>query len=154
VPAARQAVIDCEDELEAQKSALAQMRDDLPNWSREVAAADVEVEAAISTIFAPLAEKLIERGEQIAAELAPIRDALATLWGEPSPIGHDKALAFERGRKPLAPTMDIVAEFLRTSQATEPVQPDPWSTCRARLRLDAFAALPELDILLSDKPSK
>jgi hypothetical protein len=154
VPAARQAVADAADELEAQRAALAQMHDDLPKWDREVAAADVEVEAAISKMFIPIVEKMIERGEKIAADLFPIRDALAMLWGEQSPVGHGAALAFEDARKPLAPTIEMVSEFLRNSQAIERVQPDPWSTCRARLRSDAFAALPELDTLLSNKPSE
>jgi hypothetical protein len=96
VRAARQAVVDAEDELEAQRAALAQMRADLPNWQTEIVAADTEVEAAISAILAPLAEKLIARGREIASQLSPIREALAALWGEPSPANHDEALAHEQ----------------------------------------------------------
>ena len=155
VPAARQAAADAADELEAQKAALTQMRNDLPNWGREVAAADVQAEAAISAIFAPLAENLIERGEKILAKLTPIRNALATLRGEASPLGHDAALAFEDARKPLVFTMEMVSAFLTNSRAIERVQLDLWAEARALLRTDAYSPLPEgLGILFSDKPNE
>jgi hypothetical protein len=144
VPAARRAITDAGDELESQRTALARMRDDMSNWTKEVSLADTEVEAAISAILAPIAEKLIARGREIASQLGPIREARFVLWGEPGPAGHDAALAFEQARKPLAETKEVVAEFLRELSHVVRANPDPWSAARAQLRLDAFAELPEL----------
>jgi hypothetical protein len=154
VRAARQLVIDCEDEVSAQRAALAQMRADLPNWDKEVALADTDVEAAISAILAPMAEKLIERGREIAAQFAPIRSALNALWFDPSPANHDEALAFEQSRKPLVETKEAVAEFLRTTTRINRVEPDAWIEARSRLRADAYSELPELDTLLSGEPAE
>jgi hypothetical protein len=121
---------------------------------KEVANADCEVEKAISEIFAPMVGKLIERGEQIALQIAPIRQVLKMLWGEPSPSGHNEALAFEQARRPLAESLEAVADFLRSSAAIDRVEPDPWIEARKRLREDAHAELPELDALLSGKPAE
>jgi hypothetical protein len=97
---------------------------------------------------------LISRGEKIASQLAPIRSALNALWSEPSPAGHNEALAHEQARRLLAPALEAVAGFMRSTSAIERTRPDPWSTARAKLREDAHAELLELDALLSGKPAE
>lgn len=153
VKIAKEAAADIEDELAAQREALAKLKSDLPLWEKEVALADGDVERAISAILAPMAEKLIERGREIASQLAPIRSALNALWFEPRPAGHDDSFAFEQARRPLAETKEAVADFLRSTTAIGRVE-NPWAAARDRLRADSTAKLPELEALLSGELSE
>jgi hypothetical protein len=117
---------------------------DAPELQKEVVACDAEVDRLISLILVPLAQQLMTRGQQITAQLAPIRNALATLWAEQSPTQFDAAEAFQQGRQPLAETKKAVAAFLGALNAVERTHPDPWIEVRKRLREDPHAELPDL----------
>jgi hypothetical protein len=139
---ARRAVIDAEDQTESLKAALALMRADLQNWAKEVSLAETEVESAISAVLSQIAVRLIERGEQIASQLEPIRSLLNALWSEPSPPNHDQVLAHEQARKPLEAALESAAQFLRSSTAIG-TRHELWANLRAQLRIDAYSELPE-----------
>jgi hypothetical protein len=103
--------------------------------------------------LAPVAEKLVERGREILAQLAPIKGALAALWSEPDrPSSWDEQRVFTEGRKPLAATKEAVAAFLRSTNDVDRPHPDPWIGARKRLRGDAYADLSDITGLLSDAP--
>jgi hypothetical protein len=104
IPAARQAVVDANEEVEALKAALAQLKAGLPGLEAEHREADIKVDFAISAILVPHAEKLIERGRRIAAQLAPVRQALLLLRND-RVLPAEDFLAFARSRKPLDETM-------------------------------------------------
>jgi hypothetical protein len=146
VPAARQALVDAEDELTAQKAALAKLEKELPVWEKDAVHAEAAVEAAISAVFVPLVTKLIARGEELCGDLAPVRNALAALLFEQRPTQYDAAAAYDQGRRPLAETKKAVAEFLSASNSIE--RASLWVEARKTLRQDPNAALAEFDELL------
>ena len=115
VATARKGVVEVQEAVDANRAALAKLKRDLPVWDSNARAAEIEVETKISAILVPVSASLVECGEQIASQLAPIREALAALWGEPSPANHDAALAFEEGRRPLKDAMAAVADFLKST---------------------------------------
>jgi hypothetical protein len=149
VPAARQAVTVAEDHLAALRAARQKIEADMPLFEKDAINADIEIDWLISLILVPLAERLIARGQQIAAQLAPLRNSLAALWVEASrPQAWEAAAAFDAGRKPLAQTRESIEAFLRETHVVERSVPDPWLAARERLRADPNAALTEFDELL------
>jgi len=106
--------------------------------------AAVEIDRLISAILAPITTQLIERGEEIASRLAPVKNSLATLWAERGPTQYDAAEAYGQGRQPLKQTKEAIAEFLGELDAVERAHPDPWIDVRKRLREDPHAELPDL----------
>ena len=118
---------------------------DAPELQKEVVACDAEVDRLISLILVPLAEQLMARGQQIAAQLRPFTAVLSALWAEADrPTGWDDQTAFDEGRKPLTGTREEVAEFLRATHVIVRASPDPWVEARKQLRADPNAALPEV----------
>jgi len=118
---------------------------DLPLVEKDAVAADVEIDRLISLILMPLAQQLITRGQQIAAQLRPYTAVLSALWAEADrPTGWDDQTAFDEGRKPLTGTREEVAEFLRATHVIVRASPDPWVEARKQLRADPNAALPEV----------
>jgi hypothetical protein len=153
VPRAKKAVEVATDHLDALKAARKKLESDAPELAKDVVAADTEVERSISQVLLPIAEQMIERGRQVAEQLAPIKRTLSALWCEGDrPSQWDAQAAFEIGRSPLKETREAAADFLRSTSAAERAVPDPWLVSRARLRKDPHAGLPELDALLSDSP--
>jgi hypothetical protein len=144
VPAAKLAVEAAMDHLAALRGARVKIEADLPLVEKDAVAADVEVDRLISLILVPLATQLIERGKEIASMLAPIRNALATLWAEQGPTQYDAAEAYDQGQRSLKQTKEAIAEYLRGLNVVERAQPDPWIEARKRLREDPHAELPDI----------
>jgi hypothetical protein len=142
VQAARQLIVLAQDEIEALKGALAQLRADLPAWENAVREADIAVEAAISAVLAVKAQQVLDKAREIARGLSPLRNALAALLKD-HPSGAADYLAFERGRKPLAETQAAVAAFFQTINAVDNKN-DTWKQAREALREDAQAPFPEM----------
>jgi hypothetical protein len=153
VPKAKKAVEVATDHLDAVKAARKKLEADMPDMQKDVEAADAETERLLSEILKPTAEQMVERGKQLAEQIAPIKRALSALWSESDrPTQWDAQAGFEIGRVPLKDTRAAAADFLRSTCAAERAVPDPWLVSRARLRKDPHAGLPELDALLSDSP--
>jgi hypothetical protein len=145
---ARQAVTDAEDHRDALKAALAKLEEDLPFVVADLRNAEIAVDQAISMILAEPAQQLIKRGEEIASQLGPIRQALAALWAEHSPGEHHAALAHQSGRRPLEETKEAASSFLQSTSAVERGR-DLWAAARQILRENPHADLPaELTALL------
>jgi hypothetical protein len=139
---ARQVVVDRTDELEAARLAFAQLKADLPGWENTAREAAITVEATISAILAVSALQLIERANEIARQLAPVRDALAALWSE-KPSGAADYLAHERGHAPLVEAKAAAAVFFQTVKIIDDKHADIWLVARERLRSDPYAELPD-----------
>ncbi len=138
VAAARLAVVDAQDEVEALKGALAQLKADLPGLQESALAEEVEVDSAISAVLLVPARALYERTSTLELELEPLRQALATLLKDRMPEAGD-ALAHQRGRAPLNEVYAGIMKF----GAWRAGGPDLWTVARQRLRENAFAALPD-----------
>jgi hypothetical protein len=145
VPAAKLAVEVATDHLAALRAARMKCEADVPLVEKDAVAADVEIDRLISLILVPLAQQLITRGRQIAAQLRPYTAVLSALWAEADrPTGWDDGAAFDEGRKPLTGTREEVAAFLRATHVIERARPDPWVEVRKRLREDPHAELPDI----------
>jgi hypothetical protein len=152
VPKARQAVTVAEDHRDSLRLARRKIEAELPKWEADAVRADTEVERLISELLKPYAERLIKRGEEIAAQLAPVRAALTSLWAENSPQAFHEMLPYEQSRQPLKDTKQAVADFLRDISAFSKASPDPWRIARDALKQNAQAELPtELTALLGSK---
>lgn len=136
--AARQAVTDAQDQAEALKAALAELKARLPDWERTARDADVEVERCISAILAPHAQKLFDRALALERDLAPIRQALATLLQDRHKTSAD-VLGHERSRAPLG---EVYAGIMRFG-AWRAGGPDRFAEARGQLREDWAAVLPD-----------
>ncbi len=141
VQAARQAVVDAQDQLEALQSALAQLRADLPAWENAVRQAEIVLDQAISSILVPSVQQLLDRAALVRDELRPIRRALLALVNEQPPNGFDHS-TFESGKKPLGEIRQAVLSFLSTMWKDDDEADNPWRAARERLRADPFAPLP------------
>ena len=140
VRAARQAQVDAEDEVEAAKAALAQLKADLPAWEKAAVDAEVEVQKAISEILEPCARQLVHRARQLEQQMAPIRQALEDLCADST----------EPSRKPLANVRAEAAGFLQpVRKITDLHAPNLFRALRERLRADPNAELPDFVALLS-----
>jgi hypothetical protein len=145
----RQNIAEAQEEVDAAKEALDTLRQEQPHLEGDVRLADVEIDKLVSQILIPHVMRLMERGREIAAQLAPIKGILTAFWSEDDrPSGWDAQSAFDDGRKPLEETKAAVADFLRSTGAFERAARDPWAAARARLREDPHAELSELDALL------
>ena len=136
VQAARQAVVDAQDQLDALQSALAQLRADLPAFEAAVSHAEVAVDFQISLILVPLVQELLSRAAQIRDELRPIRRALLDLINEQPNNGFG-------GQKPLGEIRQACMNFLSTMWKEDEPCDNPWRSIRERLRADPFAPLPD-----------
>jgi chromosome segregation ATPase len=151
VAAARQAVSDAEEHRDALRAARAKVERELPEWEKDAVGADTEVERLISMILAPIAERLIARAQEIASELAPLKQALITLWSERAPARHDAWFPYDQGRRPLRDVKASIASFLESANHIER-GPDLWQAARLKLRADPYAELREISALLSGAP--
>jgi hypothetical protein len=138
--AARQAVVDAQDEADALKAAVEELKARLPDFEAAAREADIAVEAAISAILAVQAQQLLAKADAIARELAPLRNALFALWKD-NPSGTVDLLAFQRGRAPLAEVQTAVAAFSEAVNAID--KSDLWEQARDALRSNAYAPLPD-----------
>jgi chromosome segregation ATPase len=141
VRAARQAVTDAQDELEAAKGALDQLKADLPGWEEAARTADVAVEAAISEILAPHAQALLAKVQELSRQLSPLRSALRALF-ETAPARADEYFAWDQGRRPLSAVLEAARSYFETANHIAGCA-DPWRAARELLRADAFAELPD-----------
>jgi hypothetical protein len=145
VPAAKKAVEVATDHLDALKAARKKLESDAPELQKDVVTCDAEVDRVISEILRPVAERLIERGRQIAEQLLPIKSTLSALWcPSDRPTQWDAAAAFDTGRAPLKETRAAAVDFLRSTNVFERAHPDPWIEVRKRLREDPHAELPDI----------
>ena len=136
VQAARQAVEIANDKLEALKSALAQLRTDLPAYENAVRQAEVAVERAISTIMVPSVYQLLDMASRVRDQMRPLRKALILFVTEPPPNGFHHSTEIR----------EAVLNFLSAIWRDDDRACDnPWSI-RARLRADPFAPLPDFDL--------
>ena len=129
----------------AQRSALAELTRDLAPLESELISAEAAVDAAINTVLAPYAEALIERGIRLAAQMAPVRQALGAFIQEP--VGQVGAF-IPTAQRPVAAAKEKTAAFLRSTHHVDR-GPDQWRASRERLRTEPHAALPELDALFA-----
>ena len=145
VQAARQAVVDAQDQLDALQAALAQLRADLPGWENAVRQAEIAVESAISAILLPSVYQLLDRASEVRDQLRPLRKALLAFINEPPPNGFDHS-SFDRGQKPLGEVRQAVMSFLSTMWKDDERQAcdNPWRSIRELLRADPYAMLPDL----------
>jgi chromosome segregation ATPase len=138
--AARQAVEDAQDEVEAAKGALAQLKQELPLWEGAAREADIAVEAAISAVLAVQVQPVLDRANGLLRELIPLRKTLFALLNDlPSAAGD--VSAFERGRKPLAEMRAAVANLYTAAYFVDTSPVDTWTSARAALRADPNAVL-------------
>ena len=144
VRAARQAVVDAADEVEAAQGALAQLKATLPDFEAELREADIAVEAEISKIFAEAVRKLMDQAAEIARELLPLRRALIAFVMNDSPPRVSDRLAFDRGRQPLREAQNSVDAFFQAYDSIEDLQIDVWAVARKQLRADPHAPLPDV----------
>ncbi|MGB8738904.1 MAG: IS21-like element helper ATPase IstB [Xanthobacteraceae bacterium] len=148
--AARHAVTDAQEEIEAAKEALAQLRGDLPGLIEASGRADIAVEAAISAIPAPHAESLLARAQELTKLLAPLRAALGGLF-ESTSTAFGESFSFEQGRRPLAPVLESVSAYFASTNVIgrTPV----WRAAREMLRADPFVTLPNFAVATSTSAS-
>jgi hypothetical protein len=138
--AARQAVTDAEDRRDALRAARDRLEAD---WERDLGQAEVAVEAAISAILAPVAVRLIKRGEEIEAQLTPIKRVLSALWYQADrPSQYGAGAAFDTGRAPLEETRAAAGDWLQSINEYDVAVPDPFLIARAKLRADPTSELP------------
>ena len=131
VQAARQAVLEANDKMEALKSALTQFRADLPAYESVVRQANMAVEQAISAILLPCVLRLLDMASRVRDQMRPLRKALILFITEPSGSGHSTEIRQE------------IATFLSTIWRDDDEACDnPWSI-RARLRADPYTPLPD-----------
>ena len=142
--AARQAVVDAQDEVEAAKGALAQLKGTLPDFEAELREADIAVEAEISKILAVAVQELMDQAAEIARELLPLRRALLAFVMNDSPPRVSDRLAFDRGRQPLREAQAAVDAFFQAYDSIEDSQIDVWAFARKQLRADPHAPLPDV----------
>lgn len=142
VRAARQAVVDARDQMDAATAALKQLRLDLPDWEAASRESAIAVEVALSGIIAPHARRLLDRANELKRELAPIRHSLLILFHASAESRSSDLLAFERGRKPLADLLDAICR-IDMWDGSGKEQGGVWQEARARLRADPCAALPD-----------
>jgi hypothetical protein len=115
----------------------------LPEHADAVTQAEVEVDRLISELLKSPIERLIERGREIAAQLAPVRAALRAFWAESTPTAFAEALPYEASRRPLKETRQQLADFLRDISAFSKAEQDVFQLARDRLRQNARAAWPD-----------
>ena len=83
--AARQAVVDAQDEVEAAKGALAQLKGTLPDYEAELREAEIAVEAAISAILAEASKKADRESHLDCARTLAAAQSAARVRYERSP---------------------------------------------------------------------
>jgi ABC-type transporter Mla subunit MlaD len=144
VRAARQAVADAQDELEAVKGALERLNAGLPDLEHTARQAEIAVQRAISTILAQRAEELLDQAKEVMQQLMPIRDALVKLaartrqFSDPADYFRDKD-----EKRPLDQIISEIRLFLAAPNDAECLQQaDPWELARQELRNDPEAELP------------
>ena len=148
VKAARQALLDAQDEFEAQKAALAHLEEDLPTWEHEARERSIGVESVISAILARELQAIAKRADEILAPFWPLRAALNGALQASSrehSSGVEDSLAFQRGRQQFceaALTANNAILKPLTSRNGES-SPDYWGAARERLRADPYAPLPD-----------
>jgi|SRR5487761_1822875 hypothetical protein len=145
VKAARQAVQDAQEEVDAQKAALAQLRADLPAWENDAREKQIVVEKAISLILAREVQPLLERARKILREFIPYRILFNALVRGSSISSHEgkaDAIAIRRGHEPFDEATRALNQFLQEARAVDDRFPDIWQETRERLRADPYAALP------------
>jgi hypothetical protein len=141
VRAARQAQVDAEDEVEAAKAALAQLKADLPAWAKTVANAEAKIEETISAILEPYARQVLDRARELERQMAPVRKALEDLCDDSN----------EPSRKPLANVRAEAGRFLLPVRPIADLHaPNVFRALRDRLRSEPYYALPDVAALLSE----
>lgn len=130
---------DAESELVALRSAGEKLRRDAPAWERHAAEVDAEVEAAISAILAPHAQRLLDRLRELIAEAQPYRSLLAGLLDS-----HADRIVDHTGRRPIEPQLDAARKLTWVYSLDDmPVSGASWTAARAALRADPCAVLPD-----------
>lgn len=148
VKAARQALLDAQDELDAQKAALKQLEADLPTWEHEARERTIAVESAISAILASELQVITKRAEAILTKFWPLRAALQNALQASSSehrSGVEDSLAFQRGRQQFrqaALTAHNAILKPLTARNAE-ASPESWGVLRELLRRSPYAELPD-----------
>jgi len=133
---ARLAKVEAEDEVEAAKAALAQLKADLPAVEANARAAAVAIDAAISLILAPYARQLLAKAIALKSQYSPV---IAELWAifQDTPAGKpfDQHFDAQKGQAPLAEIRKEIEIFFETfAKFDRTGVNDPWKSARERLR--------------------
>jgi hypothetical protein len=143
VPAARKAVVEVQEQVEAARAALTKLQAGLADWEREASEASTAVEAAISAILAPHVIELVKAARKIADQLTPIKVMMTALLHDqqdsPPPAQQREYFAFEKGRQPLEEAEAIVRGFFQDTRQWNMPAANPWNAAREKLRLDPLA---------------
>ena len=146
IRAARQAVVDAEDEVAATKDALDALKAKLPEVEATAKEREIAIDVAISgAIMAPAAERLLERARAIRQQLSPLKQILRQIFSDDPARGtttNDDYLHAVRRQAPLAEVRLAVDAFLREGDAGVAAAENPWRAYRERLHTDPYAALP------------
>lgn len=135
VQAARRAVIDAQDGVEAAKGAFTQLKEDLPGCQQVAREAEIAVETAISEVLVPHVRSLLDRATEIALELMPFKQTLFSVFaGGSTPEGF-----VLQGDAPLAAVRAEAGRLLGTISTNDRRLADPLAVCRARLRVDPYS---------------
>jgi hypothetical protein len=146
VRAARQALTELQDERDAVKIALDDLKAQLPDIELAAKQADADVDTEINKILQPLAVDLISRERRLTAEIAALRGSLASLF-RANEIPHTE-YDYRIKRSTVA---DLVrSEFERELENLLPVGADVWRATRAALRRDPNAPLPAIADVASE----
>jgi DNA repair exonuclease SbcCD ATPase subunit len=140
VHAARQAITDAKDDVEAEKTALARLRAALPDWERAAREADIEHETAVTAVLEPHMRRLLGQAWELRNKLAPIRRTLFALFNDrPETAKND--LGFAKGQQQLDVIREEVSKFFGSFGDIDEVTAEPWRQARELLRADPHAVL-------------
>lgn len=147
--AARVAEVDAQDEVDAAKSALAQLEGGLPNLQEHAVRAESKVRAAVNAVVASAAKPFLEETRELQAELVAKRAILQFLrhYEANDETSDDPTLAVilaDERKAPLAELHDLIDKFLAQNPltATNEEAVAAWRQAREKLMRDAGAALP------------
>lgn len=138
---ARQAIADAQDDVEATKTALAQLKAELVDWERAAREADIELETAVTAVLEPQMRQLLDQAWELRNKLAPIRRSLFALFNDRPEMAKND-LGFEKGQQQLDAIREEVSKFFGSfGSDIDEKTAEPWRAARERLRADPYAAL-------------
>lgn len=149
--AARLAQADAEDELEAAKMALTQLKKGgLGEVEQAAAEAETAVSVEVAKVLRPAGEELLERARKARAEfLACYQAALALTEDDEgeAPLFANEFQGLKARDQRCAPLVELRAGILKLNLTVEDwtsakAAAEPWLRARAALRFDADAGLP------------
>ena len=134
VALAKAAHADALETVENLRAARQQLRETQSHFEEAVRAADARVDAAISEILLPIAQRCLDQMTEFIRLAQPTRELLLGLLES----HNDRAISW-RGKQPLEPALAEANALAFRSSLVDLVPNNVWALARSRLREDPHA---------------